>query len=35
MKPSMDGTGEKTELSDEICRVHISVDWNGHVSRSM
>lgn len=31
---SMDGTGEKTELSDEICNGHISSDYNGHHSNS-
>ena len=26
MSYSMDGTGEKTELSDEICNAHVSLD---------
>ena len=35
MKPSIDGTDEKTELTGKICNGHVSADWNGHESRSM
>lgn len=33
-KLSMDGTMEKTALSDETCNAHVSSDYNGHPSRS-
>lgn len=33
-KLSMDGTMERTELTDEICNGHVSADWDGHASRS-